>query len=773
MFSITVLEDLAVANESQPPLEIHSTLGDAETGDREFEVFQFSATATSRLVAATTHGFDPAAADTVLRLFDADGAELALNDDARLPGDFDFDAIVDGDDFLVWQREFALPSGSRTRVGPYRSGDANKDGAVDGSDFLTWQSQFGETGTYQGTHDALIDHVFAEDGIYFLAVSGFGNQSYDAFDSNSGSPGRTGAYELALQLIGDPGPQREPTGVTAEVLQGILSIRGTDGQDHIRVTQNGDYLEVYDADFLRGSFNANVVQGMQIVALGDNDVIDVHEVSVSAWIYAGGGDDTVLGTANRDTIFGGEGNDTLHGNAGDDVLYGDAGEADSLIGGPGADYLSQSPRTTLASLPAGDRDIEAFSYDEREYFDLLNRHRDAWGFVINHNGDGAPDDINDGMIFTGIALATTALRGDSQATLELLETLRDRTWAEFDGADRLIRHPNSFDFIRSGDTYVRERNQPVTKDGVVGVTAGVYYAYTAAGMTDEVRAAARETLDAYIAYLVSNHWKTVDHYPDHYWETEPKPEGEGDYFVNVFSDENEGRITAKGPDAYTLSPTDIYALQNVGADLGFVTSTWDPWETFAASIAQVAGDYLGPAIEAAGERLAAWVGMQVDQLLRQINVSHDYSFHVIPGVDWTLVEGDVSFALSNADRDNIVSAVESIVRNGVGALGMLVDEVTEIPAMLAELDGITGQIADEIIDVLPDWLVSDSFRDATTAAVQQVLPYLNGGVWGELIAFSLASEMAKSDEIVAHSSFWPTLMMYETRPDMRCCSARP
>ena len=53
-------------------------------------------------------------------------------------GDFDGDGDVDGDDFLLWQRNFPVLDGTAGSS----SGDANGDGNVDGDDFLVWQENF-------------------------------------------------------------------------------------------------------------------------------------------------------------------------------------------------------------------------------------------------------------------------------------------------------------------------------------------------------------------------------------------------------------------------------------------------------------------------------------------------------------------------------------------------------------------------------------------------------------------------------------------------------
>jgi hypothetical protein len=55
-----------------------------------------------------------------------------------LPGDFNSDGGVDGDDFLAWEAGFGIQTGAMLS-----DGDGDGDGDVDGDDFLIWQSNFG------------------------------------------------------------------------------------------------------------------------------------------------------------------------------------------------------------------------------------------------------------------------------------------------------------------------------------------------------------------------------------------------------------------------------------------------------------------------------------------------------------------------------------------------------------------------------------------------------------------------------------------------------
>lgn len=61
---------------------------------------------------------------------------MPWNNAAPRSADFNGDGVVDGDDFLVWQREFG-------QLHPLHA-DGNGDGAVDADDLALWREQFGQ-----------------------------------------------------------------------------------------------------------------------------------------------------------------------------------------------------------------------------------------------------------------------------------------------------------------------------------------------------------------------------------------------------------------------------------------------------------------------------------------------------------------------------------------------------------------------------------------------------------------------------------------------------
>ncbi len=82
--------------------------------------------------------------------------------------------------------------------------------------------------------------------------------------------------------------------------------------DTVRLTINGD-----SHDYFRNS-----VAGLDISGGNGNDRIEVSsDLAISAYLYGGPGDDTLIGGSGDDFLAGGEGVDSVRGSAGNDVLY--------------------------------------------------------------------------------------------------------------------------------------------------------------------------------------------------------------------------------------------------------------------------------------------------------------------------------------------------------------------------------------------------------------------------------------------------------------------
>lgn len=136
--------------------------------------------------------------------------------------------------------------------------------------------------------------------------------------------------------------------------KGLVIVRGSSGDDSIRVSVRGGRLVVYLNEtfytFTRTSSRRVMVHG------GDgNDTIIVSSAVPNMQVFGGGGDDTLRGSPGFDWLDGGAGNDTLDGGLGRDVLTGGEG-ADSL------DYRSRTADVTVR-----------FYYDDDYYPERLVR----------------------------------------------------------------------------------------------------------------------------------------------------------------------------------------------------------------------------------------------------------------------------------------------------------------------------------------------------------------------------------------------------------------
>jgi Ca2+-binding RTX toxin-like protein len=137
---------------------------------------------------------------------------------------------------------------------------------------------------------------------------------------------------------------------------GLLTINGTGGSDHIRVEHGVDRTRlVITVNSAVTTFSSSSVDRIRVNCGKGNDDAIVYQangaVFQSVTMYGGIGQDTLAGGTGRDQLFGGDDNDilaggwrrdTLDGGNGDDNLFG-GGRRDLLIGGDGEDLLFGGP----------------------------------------------------------------------------------------------------------------------------------------------------------------------------------------------------------------------------------------------------------------------------------------------------------------------------------------------------------------------------------------------------------------------------------------------
>jgi Ca2+-binding RTX toxin-like protein len=157
----------------------------------------------------------------------------------------------------------------------------------------------------------------------------------------------TGVKKVAIDLAATPGS------TAGDGAADVVTVNGTNGNEHIQVTANGNQVTVTgtpETVVISGAEAAN--DRLIINGLGGNDTIDASTLAagvIGLTIDGGAGNDTITGSQGDDTLDGGDGNDKVIGGrgndfadlgAGDDTFTWNPGDgSDTVLGGTGNDTL--------------------------------------------------------------------------------------------------------------------------------------------------------------------------------------------------------------------------------------------------------------------------------------------------------------------------------------------------------------------------------------------------------------------------------------------------
>ena len=131
------------------------------------------------------------------------------------------------------------------------------------------------------------------------------------------------------------------TGISAQMVEGVLAIDGTGTHDTISLDQGSSVILVQASNSIgtqNWSFPVAGISHIQVNGHSGNDTIDLGRVSLNSIVKGGNGDDVIYGGSGRDNLSGMDGNDTLWGGKGVDKLFGDL-DNDELHGGDDGDYI--------------------------------------------------------------------------------------------------------------------------------------------------------------------------------------------------------------------------------------------------------------------------------------------------------------------------------------------------------------------------------------------------------------------------------------------------
>jgi Ca2+-binding RTX toxin-like protein len=126
---------------------------------------------------------------------------------------------------------------------------------------------------------------------------------------------------------------------------GVLRIGLTDASDAVAVNNGVLYVN-------GSAVSLDGVTEVRVWSRGGNDLVSLVGLTVPGQVFAGAGNDVVVGGSAGDLLLGGAGDDWVTGGDGDDLLLGGDGE-DHLYGLGGDDVLAADdfgPAATLAQL---------------------------------------------------------------------------------------------------------------------------------------------------------------------------------------------------------------------------------------------------------------------------------------------------------------------------------------------------------------------------------------------------------------------------------------
>jgi Ca2+-binding RTX toxin-like protein len=184
-------------------------------------------------------------------------------------------------------------------------------------------------------NDGVVDET-----IPATAGNGAGVEVTHVFDSE-------GTFTVSVTATDKDGGVSEPATLDVtisptSVVDGVLTIGGTDGDDHIKIipkgrpSASGATLQVI-INGEKQTFTG--IDSIVVYGNAGNDVIKLAgAIRVPATLDGGDGNDRLKGGKGDDVLLGGAGNDHLHGHQGNDILIGGE-DSDRLIGGPGDDVL--------------------------------------------------------------------------------------------------------------------------------------------------------------------------------------------------------------------------------------------------------------------------------------------------------------------------------------------------------------------------------------------------------------------------------------------------
>src|SRR5947207_2720061 len=205
----------------------------------------------------------------------------------------------------------------------------------------------------------------------------------------------THAAEMVVQRL----EERRMLSVSLD--DGIWTIAAGDDRNHVIVVDvlptNTKKLRATIDGKVAGTVAIADVDSVEIDSGGGDDKITFNVSNKDLWVdvYAGDGNDTIIGGAGDDDLSGEGGDDSIVGGGGDDFIWGDEGN-DTIDGGKGNDEIYADDGNDSIEGGEGDDSIYAGRGDDEVSGDEGDDDiSGGWG-NDDIDGDGGDDDISGG-----------------------------------------------------------------------------------------------------------------------------------------------------------------------------------------------------------------------------------------------------------------------------------------------------------------------------------------------------------------------------------------
>ena len=293
------------------------------------------------------------AADTILRIYNSAGVQVAMNDDVDLAAGnrfsmLDFTPESSGTYYISATSYTANPN--QENWGDYRVSVSDPGGINPMDEDSVMEAVYYIVGGNEELRDFFQSAIDNFRNGFILDIEG----NYSVIRGDNGADRLTGSADHDAIYAG----------------AGADTIQGGAGDDIVLYADSNTGVEVrlYDGTASGGHAEGDTFPGRQTIGYLDenNRLVQVEALDIEG-LVGSAHDDILVGAEGNDLLLGGHGNDNLDGREGGDVLDGMEGD-DLLVGGPGPDLLIGGPGVDTVSYENQGRAIVYLSTGEASVY---------------------------------------------------------------------------------------------------------------------------------------------------------------------------------------------------------------------------------------------------------------------------------------------------------------------------------------------------------------------------------------------------------------------